>query len=162
MAESECISPNPQCALELLTSSAYSILSSPIDLGSHLHKRIFSDLELVVLNADGDRLPNVLGTYALYGPRLQDPAPTHCLPDEAYVGKSSACQLDSDGDFGICSRSKQVYNHSGTHKIQWNVLIRLLHEQGVAKTAIEVRNMHHDLSMVRTRHSTFVSFSVSR
>ncbi|KHO01318.1 uncharacterized protein MAM_00319 [Metarhizium album ARSEF 1941] len=37
----------------------------------------------------------------------------------------------------------KVYNLSGTHKIQWNVLIRLLHEQGVAKTAIEIRNMHH-------------------
>lgn len=297
-------------------------------LGRTSHKRIFNDLESVVLTPDGDHLPNVLGTYALYGPRLQDPASTHHLPDEAYVGKSSACQPDLDGDFGIRCRSKQhyrsiqqavhkrivaaydqrsyptvqdrdvqaghgqvlychqqlagetvglvklailsvfpypaggfggyvlhltfimalaetidtiflgtlssvkenslgrtrfaawyseayrpkdmpvpafqglnralslkqacrpygalpcpilwsqsdidtmirvvrenetrVYNHSGTHKIQWNVLIRLLHEQGVAKTDIEIRNMHHHLSMVRTQHPTFVSFSVSR
>jgi hypothetical protein len=30
-----CISTNPQRALEVPTSSAYSILLSPIDLGSH-------------------------------------------------------------------------------------------------------------------------------
>jgi hypothetical protein len=52
-------------------------------LGRTSHKRITHDLESVVLNHNGDRLPNVIGTYSLPRLQLQDPAAAHCLPHEA-------------------------------------------------------------------------------
>ncbi|KAG8410542.1 hypothetical protein J3458_017294 [Metarhizium acridum] len=86
-----------------------------------------------------------------------------CKPYGAFACSVLWSQSDTDTMIRVVPENEtKVYNHSGTHKIQWNVLIRLLHEQGVAETAIEIRNMHHHLSMVRTRHPTFVPFSVSR
>lgn len=77
--------------------------------------------------------PKAMPVPAFQGLNRALPLKQACKPYGAFACSVLWSQSDTDTMIRVVRKNEtKAYNHSRTHKIQWSVLIRLLHEEEIA------------------------------